>query len=130
MRLIIDPIENVTLAPIITYHVTDTVVNRETQRIADSPANMAMSAPRAFAPRSSVPRRNRPSKLPNGSGAIVSPVSSSGPHFFRPNAINTRPHARVLRPESFKKLAELADVPRRREKPRTLEAASELSEPL
>src|SRR5258708_17609737 len=94
-----------------------------------NPANMPRRAPNAFALRSRVPSRNSPSKLPNGSETTVKPVSSSGPHFFRPKAIKTKPQARVMRRDSFKKLLESSDFPHSREKSRTLEAASEFSEP-
>src|SRR6202158_5414590 len=91
---------------------------------------MPMRAPSAFALRSSVPRRKSPSKLPKGSETTVKPVSSSGPHFFKPKAIKTKPQARVMRRDSFKKLLESGDFPHSREKSRTLEAAREFSEPL
>src|SRR6267378_1181013 len=130
MRLIIDPIAKVTLAPIMKYHVKATLVNWKTHRMVASPANMPMRAPRALALRSSVPNRKSPSKLPKGSEITVKPASRSGPHFIRPKAIKTNPQARVMRRDNFKKLLESSDFPHSREKSRTLEAAREFSEPL
>src|SRR5712671_4581727 len=130
MRLIIDPIAKVTLAPIMKYHVKATLVNWKTHRIVASPANMPMRAPRAFALRSRVPNRKSPSKLPEGNEITVKPASRSGPHFIRPKAIKTNPQVRVMRRDNFKKLLESSDFPHSREKSRTLEAAREFSEPL
>src|SRR5216684_2215067 len=95
-----------------------------------NPPNMPMRAPSELALRSRVPSRKSPSKLPKGSETTVKPASRSGPHFFKPKATNTKPQARVMRRDSFKKFLESSDLPHSREKSRTLEAASEFSEPL
>src|SRR2546429_6651374 len=63
--------KNVTHAPIRKYHVYATFVNCNMLKTAASPANIPTSAPRAFTPRSKVPSRNKPSKLPKGSEATV-----------------------------------------------------------
>src|SRR5712692_74117 len=129
-RLTPAPTTNVITAPIITYHVNATLVNRNTNKIDANPANIPASAPRAFAPRSRVPSKNSPSKLPNGSDATVSPASNSGPHRTNPNPINTNPHTSVMRREIRKKPAASVAFPHNREKSSTLDAASEFSAPL
>src|SRR5260370_14552178 len=131
IRLTIQPTTNVTIAPIITYHVNATFVNRNTHKMAANPTIIPANAPRAFAARSSVPSKKRPSKLPNGSDATVNPASRrSGPHFTRPKPIRTIPQKSVMPRESRRNWAGSALRPRSLEKSRTLEAARELSDPL
>src|SRR5271165_3955690 len=134
-RLTAAPTKKVVSEPIITYQVKAMVVKRKTHRIVASPAIMPASAPFAWARRSMVPSKNNPSRLPSGNAATVNPVSSSGPHFMNPKASSTPPQSRVASRDARRRLAELsapvaAGDPPRREKSRTLEAASEFSEPL
>src|SRR5262249_57771390 len=129
-RLALPPHTNAPPAPTTTSHVNATAVNRNTNRIAASPAIIPAKAPFALAPRSSVPNKNRPSKLPNGIDATVSPASSNGPHFTNPNAINTVPQISVIPRESRRNFSGSADLPRSREKSRTLNPANEFSDPL
>src|SRR6266849_800265 len=130
IRLTNPPTANVTQAPMRTYHVNATDVKRKTHKMAARPANIPIRAPRAPARGSRVPSRKRPSRLPKGSEATVSPVSSSGPHFTRPKPMSTRPQRRVMRRERRRNRAGSGLRPRKREKSRTLEAASEFNEPL
>src|SRR2546429_3494912 len=122
--------KNVTHAPIRKYHVYATFVNCNMLKTAASPANIPTSAPRAFAPRSKVPSRNKPSKLPKGSEATVSPASSRGPHLTNPKPISTKPHTRVMPRDTRKNRRVSMLRPQTFAKSSTLEAASEFSEPL
>src|SRR5437660_300000 len=122
--------KNVTHAPIRKYHVYATFVNCNMLKTAASPANIPTSAPRAFTPWSKVPSRNKPSKLPKGSEATVSPVSSSGPHLTNPKPISTKPHTKVMPRDTRKNLHVSMLRPQSFAKSSTLEAASEFREPL
>src|SRR5438034_724024 len=93
------------IAPTIQYQVYATLVNWNRHKIVGSPTSIPARAPRALAPRSNVPSRKRPRRLPKGRDATINPVSSSGPHFTKPKPISTRPHRRVKPRERRRKRA-------------------------
>src|SRR5215472_4184049 len=129
-RLTNAPSAKVTHDPIITYQVNATCVKPKTSRTQIRPPNIPTSEPSAFARGSNVPSKNRPSRLPKGSAATVSPASRRWPQGSNPKPISTAPHTRVMRRERCRNVEVSLLSSRKPAKSTTLDAASELSEPL